>query len=61
MRKPFKPVICKYQTKSGGDRNQSPHANPNLKGASVCAKAIQGMGKYTNAGEKGKTVARKLK
>lgn len=61
MRKPFKPVVEKYQTKLGGDGNQSPHANPNLKGASVCAKAVKCMGQYTHAGEKGNTVARKLK
>lgn len=61
LRKPFKPKIAKYQTKSGGDGNQSPHANPHLKGASVCQQAVKCMGQYTNAGTKGKTVGRKLK
>lgn len=61
MRKPFRPQIAKYQVKLGGDGNQSPHANPNLKGASVCQQAVKSMHQYTNAGTKGTTVGRKLK
>lgn len=62
MIKPFKPQIAKYQTKGGGQGNMTPHANPNLKGASVCSKAVSGLGAstYTTAGYKGKTIAKRL-
>lgn len=55
MQKPFKPVIEQYQTKGGGQGNMSPHCNPHLKGASVCTKAVSGLGAFQDAGSQGKT------